>query len=192
MKTLALAIGCAAFLGFAPACAADLPEAPYSGQERREIKALAPDVIAGLEGGAGLGFAKSAELNGYPGPAHLLELAERIPLDADQAVEIRRIEARMRAAAIVRGAALLEAERRIEAAFRDRTVDSTALAPLLAEAGLARAQVRAAHLDAHIDATALLRPDQIDAYARLRGYAPPVGGAHGQGQGQGHDHGRRR
>ena len=71
--------------GCAPAVAADSPtHSPYAGEESREIKALAPDFIKGLKAGAGLGFAKSAELNGYPGPAHLLELQAEIPLNAEQ------------------------------------------------------------------------------------------------------------
>ena len=56
LTTLVLLMG-------APAIAADSPApSPYAGEESREIKALAPDFIKGLKEGAGLGFAKSAEL----------------------------------------------------------------------------------------------------------------------------------
>ena len=58
---LALAISLIAL----PAPAADLP---YAGQQTRAIKALSDDDIAALRAGEGMGMAKAAELNGYPGP----------------------------------------------------------------------------------------------------------------------------
>ncbi len=50
----------------------------YSGQEQRIIKSLSPDDIAELRRGGGWGLAKAAELNGVPGPVHLLEMKEAI------------------------------------------------------------------------------------------------------------------
>jgi hypothetical protein len=50
------------------------PAMPYAGQDARDIKSLSAEDIAELRRGGGWGFAKSAELNGMPGPAHLLEL----------------------------------------------------------------------------------------------------------------------
>ena len=47
---------------------------PYAGQESRRIKSLSEQDIAELRAGRGWGLAKAAELNGMPGPAHLLEL----------------------------------------------------------------------------------------------------------------------
>jgi len=151
---------------------------PYAGETAREIKALSPDYLSGLRAGAGLGFAKSAELNGYPGPAHLLELAEAIPLKATQTAAIQGIFERMQAEAIALGAELIEAERRIEGAFRDRSIDEAGLARLTAAAGAANARLRARHLAAHLEAAALLSHPQIAAYERLRGYEG--GAAHGR------------
>src|SRR5215469_14793256 len=54
-----------------PVLAADMP---YAGQEARTIKALSDDDIAALRKGEGMGMAKAAELNGYPGPVHVLAL----------------------------------------------------------------------------------------------------------------------
>ena len=51
------------------------PLSPYAGQQTRAIKALSPEDLAGLLNGEGRGMAKAAELNGYPGPVHVLELA---------------------------------------------------------------------------------------------------------------------
>ena len=57
----------------------------YSGMETRRVKALSEEQIADLEGGRGMGLALAAELNGYPGPLHVLELAETLDLTDEQA-----------------------------------------------------------------------------------------------------------
>ena len=179
LSALALLLG-------APAVAADSPtHSPYAGEESREIKALAPDFIKGLKAGAGLGFAKSAELNGYPGPAHLLELQAEIPLNAEQTQAIFAIRDEMRSTSIALGNQLLSAEAALEAAFRDRDIDQAKLSALTLQVGALRAQLRAAHLGAHIQATALLMPQQIHRYQVLRGYAGNNADGH---KGGGHMH----
>ena len=56
----------------------------YVGQEKREIKSLSESDIEELENGKGWGFAKAAELNGVPGPIHLLEMKKEIRLSSEQ------------------------------------------------------------------------------------------------------------
>ena len=68
----------------------------YSGQEKRAIKSLSPEDIAELERGGGWGMAKVAELNGLPGPAHLLELKNEIELTNDQLNEIQILHDEMK------------------------------------------------------------------------------------------------
>ena len=55
-------------------------EQPYAGLESRAIKALAPSEVEDLRQGNGMGMALPAELNGYPGPRHVLDLAEELNL----------------------------------------------------------------------------------------------------------------
>lgn len=178
-----------------PLIAAAGGQSPYAGQEAREIKAYAPDFIKGLRAGAGLGFAKSAELNGYPGPVHLLELSKEIPLSSPQVEAISLIQDKMRTDSIAIGERLIAAEGVLEQAFRTRAIDAPKLDKLTQAAGVIRAELRAAHLSAHITATALLTDHQIARYQVLRGYVSGSGargsGAHG-GQmnhgGGGHKH----
>ena len=47
---------------------------PYAGQEVRRIKSLSAERVADLLAGRGAGYAKAAELNGVPGPVHVLEV----------------------------------------------------------------------------------------------------------------------
>ena len=72
-RTLSLALAASVLAGPAPA------DMPYAGQQARAIKALSDDDIAALRKGEGMGVAKAAELNGYPGPAHVLVLAADLP-----------------------------------------------------------------------------------------------------------------
>lgn len=46
---------------------------PYAGQQQRSITSLSADDQLALRAGQGWGLAKPAELNGVPGPLHLLE-----------------------------------------------------------------------------------------------------------------------
>lgn len=144
---------------------------PYSGMETREIKALSENDIAELERGGGWGLALPAELNGVPGPAHLLELADDIPLREDQIERIERIYASMREEAIAEGRTLLELEAEIESQFREHTVTEESLRDLTTRAAASRGRLRYIHLSRHLEMLPLLSEEQIDHYAVLRGYA---------------------
>src|ERR1041384_6185732 len=72
---------------------------PYAGMEHGEIKALTADEQATLIEGKGMGFAKAAELNGYPGPAHVLELSTQLELTAKQIGQTRAPFGRMQSQA---------------------------------------------------------------------------------------------
>lgn len=167
-----------------PSIPASSPAAsPYAGQETRPIKALSPEEVEGYRAGAGLGYAKSAELNHYPGPLHALELADELSLAPEQRAAISRLREEMLAKAIPLGESYLRAEADIEEAFRTAGLDADALRTLLARAAAIEADLRFVHLDAHLATRALLTPHQVERYDVLRGYAE---GAHG---GAGHDHG---
>jgi hypothetical protein len=79
MKVIVLLIS-----AFALASSDDSDLSPYAGEEQRVIKSLSPEEIESLKAGAGMGFAKLAELNGFPGPKHVLELAGRLELSPTQ------------------------------------------------------------------------------------------------------------
>ena len=79
-------------------CAAAPASQPYADMRTRAIKALSDEQIADLRAGRGMALALAAELNGYPGPAHLLELAGQLDLTVEQTptlrADVRRDEAR--------------------------------------------------------------------------------------------------
>ena len=148
----------------------DKKPGPYAGHEKREIKALSPEEIEGYRTGAGMGFAKAAELNHYPGPKHLLELAQQIGLDSTQRKEAQRTYDAMHAQTVELGARLLVAERDLDALFANGTIDEASLARSIREIARLHGEIRLEHLKAHLVMRALLKPAQIARYDALRGY----------------------
>ena len=151
---------------------------PYAGQQSRDIKSLSPEDIAELKRGGGWGLAKPAELNGFPGPRHLLDLKNEIPLTAEQVTNIEAIFQAMKKNAIAEGERLIARERALEEGFRKRALTDASLKARLAETEQSRAALRHIHLSAHLAATALLSDAQIARYAVLRGYATDAHGRH--------------
>lgn len=157
-------------LGFA-ICSVSAQTSPYAGEQQREIKSLPAAEVADLLAGQGMGLAKAAELNGYPGPAHVLELAGPLALTPQQRSATEALMRRHKARARQMGAALVEAERSLDQAFSSRQVDAASLARLAARIGAEQAQLREEHLRTHLEQTALLDKPQIERYQQVRGYS---------------------
>src|SRR5437762_2003360 len=83
---------------------------PYAGQDRRDIKALSTAQLRDIADSRGMGMALPAELNGYPGPSHVLELADKLWLGVDQRVRTEALFQAMKHEARVAGAAFVERE----------------------------------------------------------------------------------
>src|SRR6266436_8209713 len=92
----------AVFAGFSSTALAQTAQ-PYSGMQSRSIKALSDQQVADLRAGRGMGLALAAELNGYPGPSHVLELADKLGLSADQRARVGQFFESMRQEALPLG-----------------------------------------------------------------------------------------
>lgn len=146
------------------------PASPYAGQETRDIKALSAEEVGAYLSGKGLGLAKAAELNGYPGPAHVLKLAPQLSLTPSQRARTEALFASMEAKAVSLGRALVDEERRLDQLFATKSVTAEKLTRSLDAIGGLQAKVRGAHLEAHLAQADILTPEQNARYARLRGY----------------------
>lgn len=144
--------------------------AHYGGLQSRDIKALSEADIAGLRAGRGMSLALAAELNGYPGPLHVLELADALALSPAQVDATRRLLDRMKTSAIAAGEAYIAAERTLDRLFAARTVNEAALGEALARVADAQARLRGVHLQAHLEQVRILGPEQVAEYNRRRGY----------------------
>jgi Spy/CpxP family protein refolding chaperone len=152
---------------------------PYAGLEWRGIKGLSEQEIGDLRAGRGAGMALPAELNSYPGPRHVLELAAELGLTPEQDAETRRLFARMRSEAVPLGAAVVAREAELERLFASGAADDASLRAIVAEAAKLRGELRFTHLKYHLAMRRLLSPAQVAAYDAARGYAS--GGHHGAG-----------
>ena len=146
-------------------------QTPYAGMQNRAIKSLSDNDIKELRRGGGWGLALAAELNGMPGPAHMLELKEQIALNQYQVTKTQALLDDMRKAAIPTGERLIAAELALENAFAKGAVEEASLRRLLAEAESARTELRFIHLSQHYKTVQFLKPEQIKRYNILRGYA---------------------
>ncbi|MEQ9694960.1 hypothetical protein [Shimia sp. SDUM112013] len=147
-----------------------VPATPYAGFEAREIKSLSENDLAQLRAGKGWGLALPAELNGKPGPAHLLELKDQIGLSAEQVSAIEALFATMQADAIAAGERFIQAEAALSDAFAGEGLNEVTLRRLLADSAEARADLRFVHLRQHLATVEVLSEEQIAIYSRLRGY----------------------
>jgi Spy/CpxP family protein refolding chaperone len=142
----------------------------YKGQEHREVKSLSSDDIRELQEGKGWGLAKAAELNGMPGPLHLLEMKEEIKLTESQVNQIEQLYSKMKNDAIPLGLTLIELEKELNNAFADRAIDEKRLKDLLEEIADTYMALRFVHLSTHLKTPNILTPFQIETYNKLRGY----------------------
>jgi hypothetical protein len=152
-------------------------QSPYAGEELRSIKSMSSEEIESLLSGGGMGFAKLAELNHYPGPKHVLELVDDLDLTPSQVSETEALFEEMRSSAVLLGEELLEAEMALDRDFSQGAINPESLESALLNLGKIRAQLRYVHLEAHLRQKRLLTTEQIAKYDETRGY-----------RGMAHDH----
>jgi Spy/CpxP family protein refolding chaperone len=157
-----------------PSIAANIRN-PYARQQTRSIKALSDEDIDALRKGEGMGLAKAAELNGYPGPAHVRTLGKQLRLSDDQLAQITAIFERMSAAAKSLGAEMIEREQVLDQLFAKGEITPERLAAKTIAIGELNGRLRAVHLAAHLETRALLEPEQLALYRQLRGYGATKG-----------------
>jgi Spy/CpxP family protein refolding chaperone len=153
---------------------------PYAGLEGRSIKALSEQEVADLRAGRGMSLALAAELNGYPGPMHVLELADSLDLSSQQRAKMQELFAAMKAEAIPLGERLIGQEAELDKAFADKTITAATLAASTETIGATHAALRQAHLKYHLFAIEVLTPAQVQRYAELRGYKRGMQHPHGR------------
>ena len=158
--------------------AAHAQHQPYGGLQERSVKALSDEQIADLRAGRGMGLALAAELNGYPGPVHVLELADPLALSALQRQRITELFEAMRTEATALGERLIVAETGLDRQFSTRAVTEASLVEGVQAIAMVQAALRSAHLKYHLATVEVLTPEQVARYAELRGYAGGATGLH--------------
>ncbi len=143
---------------------------PYAGLEGRAIKALSPQEINALLAGEGMSLALPAELNGYPGPKHVLELSDSLGLSAEQQASVRAVFDQMAERAMQLGTEIVRLERVLDEAFAERRANKDSLVAVTSRIASLAGELRATHLAAHLELDGLLTEHQVMVYQRVRGY----------------------
>jgi Spy/CpxP family protein refolding chaperone len=146
------------------------PTGPYTGFEQRQIKALSDQQIADLRAGRGMGLALPAELNSYPGPLHVMEMADALALTHDQRTRTKALFEAMKAETIPLGERIIEEELALDHLFAERRITPDTLTAATSLIGALQGELRAAHLRYHLTMHDLLTPEQIARYNKMRGY----------------------
>lgn len=173
MHPVLFAISTIVIAGTLTAAAAQTPS-PYAGQQQRTIKALSDDEVRDLQEGRGMGLAKAAELNSYPGPLHVLQLEKELSLTDAQRSASAALYGDMRDKAQAIGRKIIDAERELDQVFAGSKITADSLGPRLSAISVLQGELRAIHLTAHLAQGALLTPGQIIRYGQLRGYGAPA------------------
>lgn len=143
---------------------------PAAAQNYRDMKSLSAQEIDDLLNARGTAFTRVAELNGYPGPAQIIELAGDLGLSDDQTKALQDIKWRVDAVATSLGSEILEIEAELDRLFAGRTATKPRVNSMVTAVSGLSASLRAVHLAGHLDATAVLHPWQLGRYNELRGY----------------------
>ena len=171
-----------AMLLLAGAAGAQSPHAPGvhghrhapgdDGEAHRRVDTYLKEFDAVVADGRGFGLAFAADQNGYPGPLHVLELKDRLQLTAEQETRMRALFETMLGEARPRAARLAAAEAQLKRLFAEGTADDAAVRAAVADTEAARAELRLAHLHAHLRARDVLTESQRQTYHHLRWGTP--------------------
>jgi hypothetical protein len=166
---------------FSPAAADDSVEAAraaaHAAEAAREgtgIPALPEEQIAAYLDGRAMWMASVAELNHYPGPRQVLELAAMLELSAEQQQATVNLFDEIRPQAIRLGKQLVEQEQRLNRIFAWGQASEENIERTVTDIGAIQARLRLTHLLAHIRTRELLTKDQVKRYDELQGYGEPT------------------
>lgn len=149
----------------------DHEASPYADTQSSEIPSLTQAEIDGFRAGEGMGLARPAELNHFPGPKHVLELQGELSLSAEQAMSIAGIGEAMTERASAKGEQILMIARHMDEAFGSASITPETLTRMTAHLATLKGELQAIHLLAHLETSAALTPEQVALYDELRGHA---------------------
>jgi Spy/CpxP family protein refolding chaperone len=109
-----------------------------------------------------------ADMNGYPGPKHVLEMVDQLDLSDQQVNDIQAIFDEMSESARAKGKAIIAREQQLDDLFQSGKADQETVERLSRDIGTMRGELRAIHLVAHLSAAQVLSAEQTEKYNALR------------------------
>jgi Spy/CpxP family protein refolding chaperone len=141
---------------------------PAASQTAAATSALSAEAVQQLLNGEGMGLAKPAEMNGYAGPKHVQELKTELALSPEQERQVEAIRQRMLERATALGRQIVEAERALDAAFKEGRLTPPELSTRVAAIARLQGDLRLVHLQAHLETKPVLTDAQTRKYYELR------------------------
>ena len=141
-----------------------------STEEKSPIKSLNLTEYNAYKNGEERNFASPAELNNYPGPLTVLELEKELRLSPLQKSQLKTVVSTMQFKAVEMGGFILFQEKKLNELFASGKANEGSIIYYTNKIGLYQAELRNAHLQAHLKTRRILTPDQIKKYNRIKNY----------------------
>jgi Spy/CpxP family protein refolding chaperone len=133
-----------------------------------QAQVVVPPDSAGLRNGEGMGMAMYADMNGYPGPKHILDLKDKLGLTKDQQKKVEDAVKLVKISATTKGDEIIVAEQELFSLFKSGKVNEKTLRLKLENIGKLRGELRYIHLQAHVRMKQILSAGQIQQYYESR------------------------
>ena len=143
---------------------------PYVEQLNSPVRGLSSSEVDNLLNGKGAGYARMAELNGYPGLRHVLDLSSQLNLSSQQETEIQAAFEQMQSRAKTIGKTIVSKEQELGESFALGKITNIELEKQTEELAKLYGELRKTHLQAHLEINPLLSTEQIKKYNQIRGY----------------------
>jgi hypothetical protein len=143
--------------------------AAEAAREGTGIPALSEALAAGYLDGKAMWQASVAELNHYPSPRRVLELAESLELTEGQRRATTNLHEEARREAIRLGEELVALEQRLNRIFVWNQATADNISRVVLDIGTLQTQLRLTHLVASIRQKPLLTEEQVRRYDELQG-----------------------
>jgi hypothetical protein len=143
--------------------------AAEAAREGTGIPALSEAQTAGYLDGKAMWHASVAELNHYPSPRRVFELAEALELTEGQRRATTKLDEETRQEAIRLGRELVALEQKLNRIFVWNQATADNIAIIVIDIGTLQTQLRLTHLVASIRQKSLLTEEQVRRYDELQG-----------------------
>ncbi|MBW3563711.1 MAG: hypothetical protein KY459_03195 [Acidobacteria bacterium] len=135
-------LGCSHGTTAPHAAAGGAHHSSYASEAYDPESGLSTAEIEELRIGAGMGLARPAELNSYPGPLHVIDMSDELALTDEQEARTSRLFDSMRATALDLGRQIIEQETMLARRFRHGHIDDATLEQLTSGIAKLRGELR--------------------------------------------------
>lgn len=120
-------------------------------------------------------LAHLAEKNGYPGPMHVLKMADELGLSSKQLNQLRKLRDTVYLESTQRKDKIHDLTAGLERLFAGQKANEGRVRKVVQEIGKLQGEIQMIHLTAHLKTKNVLTQEQLGKYAQMRGERGPGG-----------------